>query len=231
MGHGRPPVEQALILLAFAYPERTDVQLAELSIGQRDTLLLDLMDRTFGSTLEGFVECSQCSESLEFPLDTADVRVQAGAHEVAQEHELKLKGFRLKFRLPNSTDLIALEGLADLAAAHDRLLERCLLQATRHDEPVSAGDLPQDVVTRVIDRIAECDPQADVMLDVRCPACGVEMSMPFDVVSFTWSRISELAMRLFREVHALARTYGWHEAEILALSARRRQLYLEIVWG
>jgi hypothetical protein len=32
-----------------------------------------------------------------------------------------------------------------------------------------------------------------------------------------------------REVHRLARVYGWREADILSMSASRRQFYLEMV--
>ena len=36
------------------------------------------------------------------------------------------------------------------------------------------------------------------------------------------------ATRLLGEVHTLARAYHWREAEILAMSSRRRQAYLEL---
>jgi hypothetical protein len=32
-------------------------------------------------------------------------------------------------------------------------------------------------------------------------------------------------------VHLLARAYGWRETDILALSARRRQSYIELIEG
>jgi hypothetical protein len=51
----------------------------------------------------------------------------------------------------------------------------------------------------------------------------------FDIVSFFWTELSAQAKRLLREVHTLARGYGWREADILAMSARRRQLYLDLV--
>jgi hypothetical protein len=38
----------------------------------------------------------------------------------------------------------------------------------------------------------------------------------------TWVR------RLLREVHTLALAYGWREADILNMSARRRRFYLEM---
>ena len=43
------------------------------------------------------------------------------------------------------------------------------------------------------------------------------------------AELATQAKRLLREVHFLARAYGWREADILAMSARRRQAYLEMV--
>ena len=51
----------------------------------------------------------------------------------------------------------------------------------------------------------------------------------FDVVSFFWSEICVQAKRLLREVHTLARAYGWREVDILGMSTARRQFYLEMV--
>ena len=53
--------------------------------------------------------------------------------------------------------------------------------------------------------------------------------MPFDIVSFFWREIEEFAIRTLREIHALARAYGWAEDQILALSPTRRRCYLEMV--
>jgi hypothetical protein len=37
------------------------------------------------------------------------------------------------------------------------------------------------------------------------------------------------ARRILQQVDALARVYGWNEAEILSLSQKRRQRYLEFI--
>jgi hypothetical protein len=68
-----------------------------------------------------------------------------------------------------------------------------------------------------------------VGLHLSCSACGGAWDRPLDIGQFLWDEISAEAHRLAREVHALARAYGWSEAEILGLSPRRRQLYLELV--
>ena len=73
------------------------------------------------------------------------------------------------------------------------------------------------------------DPQASVRLALTCPACAHGSERPFDVVAYLWIEVDAWARRTLAEVHALAAAYGWSEREILALSARRRQLYLELV--
>jgi hypothetical protein len=73
------------------------------------------------------------------------------------------------------------------------------------------------------------DIQADSRIEIHCPACGAQSSAEFDIAAFFWQEITAQARRLLREVHALARAYGWREADILAMSARRRQAYLSLI--
>ena len=77
--------------------------------------------------------------------------------------------------------------------------------------------------------MAAHDPLAEVELALACPVCGHQWQLVFDVASFLWLRIEAQARRLLEEVHALARAYGWREADILAMSSGRRQAYLEMV--
>ena len=58
-GIGQTPVNRALSLLEAAYPEAT-IPLEQLTIGQRDSLLLTLREQMFGERLESVVECPQC---------------------------------------------------------------------------------------------------------------------------------------------------------------------------
>ena len=74
------------------------------------------------------------------------------------------------------------------------------------------------------------DPQAEVLLDLTCPGVRREWQAVFDIAAYFWAELAAEAKRLLREVDALARAYGWREADILALSPRRRQAYLELVW-
>ena len=75
----------------------------------------------------------------------------------------------------------------------------------------------------------KADPQANVQLALDCADCGHRWLSGFDIVPFLWSEIDNWARRVLREVCALASAFGWREADILAMSAGRRQLYLQMI--
>jgi hypothetical protein len=229
VGEDRHPLDRALTVLAVACPELTWDELAALSIGQRDARLLTLRERTSGPRLNGFAECPRCAERLEFDVAVADLRMAEDPDIREQAWEPDTGGLALRFRLPNSRDLAAVLGCQDPTAARNLLVERCVLEASRDGVPVAAGELPADVITGLARRMSECDPQAEVLLDLRCPSCDHRWQAFFDIVAFFWAELAAQAKRLLCEVHALARAYGWSEADVLDMSARRRQYYLEMV--
>lgn len=229
-GCGRDPVERALAILAAAEPERTMADWAALSIGERDARLLSARERTFGEVLSGFAECPRCAEKLEFQLAAAEIRTTP-APQFASDHAMSFAaaGFTVRFRLPDSHDLAALAGSRDAEAARLRLIQRCVMEASRDGAPVAAPDLPEEVTAALAQQISNCDPQAEVLLNVECPGCRHAWQALFDIAEFFWSEIQAEARRLLRSVHTLAAAYGWREADILAMSARRRQVYLDLV--
>jgi hypothetical protein len=227
-GSGQPPVERALTLLAAACPHTPREALAKLSIGRRDALLMTLREWTFGAQLSSLVPCPDCGEYLELNFSVADIRVTAEA-EPPESLSLHADGYELHFRLPNSVDVTAITGSNGVAIARTALLERCLLSNHADEDAQPVDALPTTIVDKVMERMAEADPQADVQLALHCPTCAHEWQAAFDIVSFFWSEIAAWASRLLRDVHALASAYGWNESDILAMSPWRRQLYLEMV--
>jgi hypothetical protein len=238
---GQPPAQRGLALLAAALPGTTGDELATLSVGRRDGYLLDLHEVAFGPRLTGVAACPACSEQLELSFAVADLRAAAGQPTEVEGDEplaVEVSGYRVHFRLPNSRDLAVLpepQGLdseQELNDAGQILLSRCLLAVWRAGDAVEApcaAELPPEVVEAVLERMAEADPQADLRLDLVCPACGHRWQAPFDILSFLWSELQAWAQRLLWQVHTLAWAHGWREADILAMSPLRRQAYLEMV--
>jgi hypothetical protein len=224
---GEPPFERALTVLAAAHPELTRTALAALPVGERDVRLLAIHERLFGRTLPALADCPRCSEQVEVALATPDLPRWPTT---TPDDRLRLEadGFVLVLRHPNSNDLAAVASLGDPDAAHDALARRCVLEASRDGDPWDVASLPRSVTSPIAARLAAADPRADVLLSIQCPACAERWQALFDITAFLWSELAAEARRLFLEVGALARAYGWRESDILAMSARRRWSYLEI---
>jgi hypothetical protein len=221
------PIDRALTLLATACPERGQEELARLSIGQRDALLFSIQELTFGPRLEAFCECPSCGAELELSLNTADLL--AGGHgPTGSDLSLESEGFDVRFRPPNSLDLAASVNVG-LVEGDKELLRRCVLRATQGDTEVAVESLPEAVTSAIASRMLESDPLSEIQLTLDCPACSRSWSTLLDIGSFLWTELDWQAKNLLREVDILARSYGWSEAEVLSLSPRRRQRYIEMV--
>jgi len=229
-GQEQDPAVRALALLAAASPEAAWEELGALPLGERDGRLLALREATLGCRLEGLARCPGCGERVDVPLDTRELRAGVEAAPAAPL-QLTLDGLELRFRLPNSLDLMAAGRCAGVDEARRLLAERCLVEARRNASPVGAGELAEEEVTALAEGLAAADPGAELLLDLCCPACGHGWRERLDVASFFWAELEIHTPRLLREVHALARAYGWREADVLSLSPRRRRLYLEMVGG
>jgi hypothetical protein len=221
------PVKQALALLTVACPEIPTPQLAQLSIGQRDALLLTLREWTFGSQIQSLATCGKCGECLELNFNVGDVRATTPV-QLLETFSARVDNWEVKFRLPNSLDLMTIASLSSPDIKNE-LLQRCLLQVYEQGKIQPIERLPIQIASAVVTQMAKCDPQADVQLNLSCPACGHKWLSAFDIVSFFWSEIHAWAIRTLREVHLLASAYSWGEAEILAMSPYRRRLYLEML--
>ncbi|MEH2072491.1 MAG: phage baseplate protein [Nostoc sp.] len=228
-GRNQPSWSKAIKLLSSACPETSVDILTQLSLGQRDGILLTLREWIFGSQLVSQVTCPSCGEVLELNFDVADMRVASLSLELVERYCLELANYQVSFRLPNSLDLIAIAQYKQPEIAQEILLERCILQAVCNSKYLPFQQLPSYVKDGIIAQMAQADPQANVPIDISCCACNHQWRSFFDIVSFLWTEINVWAFRVLREVHTLAVAYGWREADILAMSPRRRQLYLEMV--
>ena len=229
-GGAQPRVQQALLLLAASCPETAPDKLANLSIGRRDGLLLTLREQLFGPHLVSVASCPACGERLQLTFNVADIRTEAG-ETPAEPLMLHLDGYEACFRLPDSNDQAAIAGCEDVAGGRRLLLTRCLLEVRHQKEEQPVDEVPEKILKAVSELMSQADPQADVQLDLTCPACAHVWSAAFDIVSYFWQEIDWWARRILRDIHFLASAYGWHEADILNMSARRRQFYLDMIGG
>ncbi len=227
-GCSQPSFQRALLLLSAVYPNQTTEQLAQLSLGQRDAQLLTLREKTLGSQIASLVSCPNCGNSLELNFAVSDILVP-NLLEQTNNLLLETEDYEIEFRLPNSLDLAKVIHLSDVSAVASQLLKHCILSSKYQNQPVTVEEIPAQIIQALIKQMEQADPQADISLDLNCPHCGHQWLASFDILTFFWQEITAWVQRILREVHSLASAYGWREADILAMSPQRRQIYLEMI--
>jgi len=227
--HGAHPIRRALALLEAVAPAAAPGDWAAVPIGRRDGRLLELYEILFGPQLHSVTNCPRCGEVLEASFATRELSLPILSSTV-DRFDFREGGVRIRYRLPNSEDLLQVTAATkDPDEAQIRLLRRCVSEAKRAGKRQALEQLPADVIDRLIEEMARQDPAADVQIRFDCPACGHVWNVCFDIIAYFWSGLSDWAQRTLADVHLLARAYGWSEHEILGLSATRRQQYVEMV--
>lgn len=217
------PVARALTILRRALPAVDAESLADLPVGRRDTLLLQLRELNFGPVADCVSACPACQTTIEFPVAVRDLLVEGSSD---AEGIVEWEGLRLRIRAATSRDQLSLAGLSDPAVMTEVLLQRCAsvdesTTGTPSPVPIEAVDVVASTMTRL-------DPGADLRFSLSCPACRATWTSLFDAVSFLWREIDAAARRLLSDVHVLATAYGWSESEILNLPPARRRAYLQL---
>lgn len=223
----RSPVDRALHLLAAAHPDLPSSHLADLAIGSRDRALLQLRIALFGDRVPATSACPGCGTELQFDLQAEDLMTPVEDRDmsepVAPEMRVDVGSRTVVCRAPDSIALRAASAVPAAEAARV-LLGACIVAI---DPEATPDDLTDAEVAALAERMAEVDPDADVSVALTCVDCEQPFDMAFAIDLFLWDELDRWARRTIDEVDALAGRYGWSESDILAMSAGRRQCYLE----
>jgi hypothetical protein len=226
-----PAPRRAQLLLRLGYPGLPAENIAALPLGARDGLLLRLRRLLFGDEIEAVVQCPSCGETATTSFASGelvtDSAVDAAVRQAGAEARLEVQGWRIGYRLPAVKDALTLAGEPDSDAR--RLVELCITEAVHLGAPSRKEAIPEVVLSAIAAEMLQADPNADLLLDMACPACSRQWSVGFDVPAYLWMEVRTWARRNLREVAVLARAFGWSEAEIMAMSPVRRGDYLDLV--
>jgi hypothetical protein len=194
-----------------------------LTLAERDWLLLQLQQRSFGKEITGEVRCPSCqtlneirfaagglvdpprgeSRLLEIPLtsgSTAMVRpLTAGDHE-------------------HFAALVDLEADAQVATALSRLLSGA-------DGTIDVSRLTAEDRREIVKAIEATAPDP-IELQLACSSCEVAFTAPLDLGGFVIAELLSHSRTLIDDVHTLATTYHWSESDVLGLPLQRRIAYL-----
>ncbi len=221
------PVDQAITILQEAFPDKIWDDLIRLSIGERNSFLLDIREQTFGKGLHGATKCAKCGKELEFIADADELRCGVDGKK-EKDTEAIFGQYKIRLRMLNSLDLAAVAECSDIDSAGRIMARRAVLQLFLNEIETSVDNLSDDGLVAISEKLEKSDPHANMKIEMKCPECGAILSIPFDIASFLWKEIAAQAKRLLREVNILAGYYGWREGDILSMSSIRRHFYLEM---
>ncbi len=207
------------LVAARPSPDGHAPKAAELAIADRDILLAGIYAKTYGYRLDSTVNCVHCQLPFDLSFNLEDlvthtlnsyspVESRDGVFELADG---------VRFRLPTGEDELAVAGLP-LQKASSKLLERCLVEGD-----LAAQDEAVQLAMEAIAPIMQTD------LLARCPECGEEQPVHFDMQSFLLSRLRLEQNLLMQEIHSLAKTYHWGYQEILDLPRSSRKKYASMI--
>ncbi|MDO9499330.1 hypothetical protein [Falsiroseomonas sp.] len=209
---------RALLLLRTAHPGIPAEVISVAPLSARDRALLGLRAALFGRAIRCREHCDACGEVLDLDLTAEALGLGEAPHAFpAAPHAFPPAPHGT---LPDGTPVRALSA-ADAAAAEgapDMPTARAILRSRAAPD---AADGPE------LDAALEAlDPDARVVLDLLCPACGTTATRELDVPRLVWCELEARIPRLLREVAEIARVFHWSERDILALPPARRAFYL-----
>jgi hypothetical protein len=226
---------RCLLALGPLSPVSSDA-VKSLTTGDREVLLLHLRRLTLGERISCVLRCPEesCGQKMDLDIGVSDLLVPPSPLETTlQETVLHLgdRRYRIRFRLPNGGDQeeAALLARDDPQAAVRFVIERCVKEVEVDGTQGTCEDLDEQVTEALGRVMTDLDPQAEMLFNLTCPACGATFMVPFDAADYLFRELSCQREGLYKEVHQLAFHYHWSESEILAMSRSRRRLYLGLL--
>lgn len=195
-----------------------------LTEGDRIALILHIRRMTFGDKLQCVLSCSNCKEGISLDLSILDL-LQPSIPDPSSEYVVNVENFTLKIRPVTGADLEYLFDNGDESNTVEQLMRSCIISS----DPPLPEKLTDDFIATISSRLEELDPQADLVLDMVCPACQHSFQTPFNAEDFIFGEISTRQSQLEREVHWLAFNYHWSEDSILSLPLKKRKRYVDLI--
>jgi hypothetical protein len=194
----------------------------DLPLGTTSALVARVYAESFGDTVDGVLTCGVCDERLEVTLSLDVFRITPEGPDRTTVVPREAGG-AVVVRCPTTRDLLAVAAEPDPAVG---LLARCVTSVD--GAAVDPGSLDTGTMAAVDAAAEDLAGSAAVLLRSACPHCGSEVSADVDVPGLLWQRVAEAVPVVLAEVAELAASFGWSEADILAMTATRRNAYLGI---
>lgn len=133
-------------------------------------------------------------------------------------------------RAPTGADQVAIAFIEDIDSALRLLVSRCIISLTGKKGKTKKVEIAVEKFTaddfeKIESALERISPEVTTTIQAECPQCRQNNWVEVDPYICLTNNTSDL----LSEIHVLASTYHWSEAEILALPRNRRHHYLALV--
>jgi hypothetical protein len=196
-----------------------------LSLAERDWLLLQLHQRSFGADIAGEVRCPSCQGLNEIRFAARDLLEAPPAAADAVAVPLPSGGTAMVRRATAADhEFFWASAAHGTAAQQEAALSRLVVSS---GDPASTGTDLGEADRREVAQALEASVPEPIALDLICQECGHRFDAPFDPAAFVVAEVLAHSRMLLNDVHTLARAYHWSERDILQLPIGRRLAYLD----
>ena len=241
-GDGLSRPERISLLLSQVVDNIGDHQvdistIRSLSIGDRDYLLQAFAATLHDDPLWLTSECRHCKQLMDLSFRFAELPAKRIADNAVKEKAISLSSAEAIIRVPTGYDHEAIAAIDDDQSAISCLLGRLVSVSNQTNNKTcnnKKGSSPaqtfiknwsQDDLAKIEVEIEAISPEVADQLLVQCPHCQTDNRVKVDVFSL----LHESQEDILAEVHQLAASYHWSEAEILNLPTARRKRYLQLI--
>lgn len=203
-----------------------------LSVAERNRLLLELRQISYGDDVRTSTACPRCATQNELTFRFSELPFDFGVPEGA---EVRLPDGGSAWLCPptarDQQDLLSEPGLSD-EQRRIALLARSLVRPDGREGPFSADEIsgwPPELRSAMFAALDKVLPDLQCEMSLVCIQCRETITAVFHAGAFFFAEINQRSKRLLGEVHRIARVYHWAEQEILALPCPRRLAYLLLI--
>jgi hypothetical protein len=194
-----------------------------LALCDRDALAAAVHGELFGDAIAADTRCEACAKDYEVRFSLAALAASRRPQmpegvAAADEAEWFRLSDGVTFRLPRQADLDAVSGLPPEEA----------VVSLRERQVRATGEVDWHRVEAAMHALC---PLLDCDLDAPCPYCRGARTIRFSVTRFLEQSLCAEQPLLVREVHCLARAYGWTHEAIMGLARAERRAFVALVTG
>lgn len=192
-----------------------------VSSAGREWLLHRAARRFFGPANWFEASCEICDTPFDLQVPLGEMPVEEAGPGFPVANVTTSRGQR-QFAAPNGAHEEAFAGMRKHTDPRRTFAALCGMAEAAEADAIRFTDAD---LARVDGALEDISPQIADGAEAACPTCNARVEARIDPLSFAFPRLEVV----LSEVHLLAVTYGWSEAEILSLPLARRRAYAELI--